>query len=334
MQKKTLILRQQRELGKASDLLVNGGLVVFPTETVYGLGANALDSNAVASIFKAKGRPQDNPLIVHFANILFMKKFGFQVNNLEKKLLSAFSPGPLTLILSRPDVFSDVVSGGLDTVAVRVPSHPMAMKLLELAKIPVAAPSANISGFPSPTNFDMAFRAMNGKADAIIDGGPCKIGLESSVIRVVNDKYIQILRPGGISHDLLREVAGHEVLIETITAPEEAKSSPGTRYPHYKPHAEVRIFNGDFHGQVSAQSVGLLLLQKSAKQAEIFHENFPAQKLQTRFFENIETYAREFYNTLTEMDKLNVELIYCEAVKNEGIGTALMNRMRRAAGLE
>ena len=332
MPKQTLILRRKEDLEQAARIIINGGLVVFPTETVYGLGANALDSTAVAKIFEAKGRPQDNPLIVHFADTALLKKFGFHLSVLEKRIFDSFSPGPLTLILDRPENFPSVVSGGLDTLAVRIPAHPVALEFFRLCQCPVAAPSANLSGKPSPTDFEMAFAAMNDRADAIIDGGACEVGLESTVIRVRNDTNIQVLRPGGISPVELQSVAGKNVQIISEKKLREGIHSPGTRYPHYKPRADVALFSESLEIQPSVRRATLLLIKNQSHMVSELKEKYPDTDFNVVVFKNTDAYAKEFYRVLTDADK--TDLIICQKVEEKGIGIALMNRMRRAAGVE
>ena len=266
--KNTLILKDilsdEKKLIKAAVTIQKGGLVVFPTETVYGLGADALNDRAVKSIFAAKGRPPDNPLIVHIAGVEDIETIA-EIDIIALKLFRVFSPGPLTIIMKKKKLVPDIVTAGLDTVAVRIPSHPVARKIISACGRPVAAPSANISGRPSPTNFSMAFSEMNGKVDVIIDGGDCNIGIESTVISI-NGKTVNILRPGVITGEMIKKALSGKITVRTVynNSEQSAPSSPGLKYSHYKPNADVYIVDDwekaiKFAGSVQA---GVLSLSK------------------------------------------------------------------------
>ena len=230
--KKTLILEADPQgLAAAGRIIRRGGLVVFPTETVYGLGANALDPVACAEIFRAKGRPQDNPLIVHTSSLMGLARLARELPPLAAVLAEAFLPGPLTLILPKTEEIPAEVTAGLSTVALRVPSDPVAREFLCQGHVPVAAPSANLSGKPSPTTFEMACEAMEGRADAIIRGEPSRVGLESTIVRVCGDG-IEILRPGGISEEAIREaVQTSPVRSVSLEGPGSPPPAPGIKYP-------------------------------------------------------------------------------------------------------
>lgn len=230
------------ELKKAADIIRNGGTVVFPTETVYGLGADAYNCRAVKNIFRAKGRPPDNPLIVHIAGIDDLCMVSSGIPDAAYYLFGKFSPGPLTLILEKNSKVSDLVTAGLPTIAVRIPSHPAAQALIKESGVPIAAPSANRSGRPSPTTFGMALSEMMGRVDAVIDGGDCEIGLESTVL-MIDGKIIRIARPGAVTVEMiensLKELHGYR--IEYSGLKEKRPVSPGMKYIHYKPRAEVYL---------------------------------------------------------------------------------------------
>ena len=233
------------EVEKAAQIIKNGGLVAMPTETVYGLAADALNGNAVANIFKAKGRPMDNPLIVHISDISQITGLVREFPENARRLAEKFWPGPLTIILPKSDNIPDEVSAGLDTVAVRFPSHPVAKALIG-ASCPLAAPSANLSGSPSPTTLRHVIDDMNGRIDAIIDGGDCAVGVESTVITLAEGKP-RILRPGGITAEQIRSVIGETDIDAAVTAPladGQKASSPGMKYKHYSPKAEVILLDG------------------------------------------------------------------------------------------
>lgn len=327
--KETLIIenpeKEIERLNKAIQFLKNGGVVVFPTETVYGLGANALDEKAVKKIFEIKGRPSDNPLIVHLYSIEMIYDVARDVPEIARLLIEKFSPGPITLILPKSKDIPDIVTAGLDTVAVRIPSHKVARKILKECGCPVAAPSANISGRPSPTTFEMAISEMNGRVDAIINGGDCDIGLESTVVEVV-DESIKILRPGGISEEEIKAVLPEKFIIVSAKSTSKDKvKSPGMKYAHYKPEADVVLCEKDEIEKAISnfkdKKIGLL----------IYRANFNSEKTKIIRFDSIEEYARMLYKSFYEMDKNGVEIIIAEKVEEKGIGRALMNRLIKAS---
>ncbi len=309
----------------ASRLLANGGLVVIPTETVYGLGANALDSRAVLSIFAAKGRPADNPLIVHLASVDQLATVTSRIPDAAKTLFSLFAPGPLTLVLPRTRCLPDEVTAGLDSVGIRIPSHPVARLLLSKCGLPIAAPSANRSGRVSPTNFAMACEEMDGRVDAIIDGGQCEVGLESTVAQVT-DSGVVILRPGAVTLEMIvLALPGFSV---SAVADDSAVSgkpvlSPGMKYAHYQPDAEVYVWSGGSIEEMNDPAqVGLIGLKGS------LGDSRPAFR---REYETLEAYSADFYAVLRECDRLGLKKIAAHEVSDEGIGRALMNRLRRAS---
>ena len=241
---KTLILNEN-EVEKAADIIKSGGLVAMPTETVYGLAANALDGKAVAKIFKAKGRPMDNPLIVHISDISQIYPLVREFPEKAKILAEKFWPGPFTIILPKSDIIPDEVSAGLDTVAIRFPSNKIAQALISKS-MPLAAPSANLSGSPSPTNARHVFDDMNGRINAIIDGGECEVGVESTVITLSTDTP-RLLRPGGITVEQLRKAIGNVIIDDAVLNPlksGEKAASPGMKYKHYAPKAHIILLEG------------------------------------------------------------------------------------------
>ena len=238
----TKIIHKHEELNEPAEILRNGGTVVFPTETVYGLGANALDPDAVKKIFIAKGRPSDNPLIVHIDNFEKIYELVEEVPENAKKLADAYWPGPMTLILKKKSVIPNEVSAGLATVGIRIPRDKIARRLIKLAGVPVAAPSANLSGSPSPTNFNHVMNDMYGRVDVIIEGENAEVGLESTVIDVTGD-IPTILRPGGITPEMIKDVCGDVIVDKKIDGANEGEKvkSPGMKYRHYSPKAEVYL---------------------------------------------------------------------------------------------
>ncbi len=321
----TDFLRSPEERERAAGILRSGGLVVMPTETVYGLAANALDPLAVASIFVAKGRPSDNPLIVHVASVDALDSVTLGASDAARELFARFSPGPLTLVLPRASHLPATVTGGLDTVGVRIPAHPAALALIEASALPLAAPSANRSGRVSPTSFAMARSEMAGRVDAIIDGGECAVGLESTVARVTEGAVV-ILRPGAITLEMIRgALPGHSVSFadEASFSSGAAAPSPGMRYAHYRPDAHVYCWRGgpiDGIGKRETRAVIGLSGCAAGVDATFVRE-----------FASVEEYSARFFATLSECDAAGVETIIAQAVGEEGLGAALMNRLRRAS---
>jgi L-threonylcarbamoyladenylate synthase len=323
-------------LTRAGELLRNGGLVVFPTETVYGLGADATDANAAKSIYAAKGRPSDNPLIVHIATPEDAVQYA-EVPLLYWKLAKAFMPGPLTVIMPVKDTIPSAVTAGLSTVAIRCPSHPIAHALLVAAKVPIAAPSANLSGSPSPTCASHVVDDMNGRVDMILDGGDCDIGVESTIVKIEPDERLTLLRPGGITKEMLEAVAGKINIAEAVLGalPEGAVAlSPGMKYRHYAPRASLYLLNGtsmQIANYVQAQPGNIAVLCYD-EDISIFEAFLPAEHCFS-FGErdNRSKQAKNLFFLLREMDKLNFDAIYAPLPPTDDIGMALYNRMIRAA---
>lgn len=313
---------------EAADILKNGGLVAVPTETVYGLAANALDENAVRRIFEAKGRPQDNPLIVHISDFEMLASLVIEVPELAKSLAARFWPGPLTMIFNKSEIIPNVTSGGLSTVAVRMPDNKATREIIRKCGFPLAAPSANTSGKPSPTTAEHVSDDMNGKIPLIIDGGECSVGVESTVICFADDK-IRILRPGGITPDQLSEFA--EVIVDkaVTTQPkaDERVLSPGMKYKHYSPKADVYIVNA--HGREFAEyclkrsesEPRLLALCAGTATGEIFLDYGRTSQEQ----------AQRLFSLLRKADDLGVKTVLVEMPSREGMGLAVYNRLLRAA---
>lgn len=340
-----------KQLDYAAQVLKSGGLVAFPTETVYGLGANALDQNAVKGIYKAKGRPSDNPLIVHIANTDSVRELTDSIPFVAPVLMEAFWPGPLTLVMPRSKKISDIITAGLDTVAIRMPSHPIAADLIRKAGIPVAAPSANSSGRPSPTLAKHVIEDLKGKVDVIIDGGISNVGVESTVLDITVTPPM-ILRPGGVTLEQLRSVLGAvcwdpaSVDVNAGASSEAslpAPRSPGMKYKHYSPKAALLLLQGDperVAAEVSKRaelyhregtSVGILNTDETASLYEpSLHTYCKIMSLGSR--ENPETLASNLFRCLREFDEKKVEMIMAETPDVNGIGQAVMNRLLKAAG--
>ena len=327
----TLILKDtEQDIKKAGEILKNGGLIAFPTETVYGLGANGLDEEAVSKVYKAKGRPSDNPMILHIAEISEIYDIAEELSEDGRKLVEAFWPGPLTVVVKRKPIVPDTTTGCLDTVGVRMPSDETARNLIKAAGVPIAAPSANLSGKPSPTMAEHVIKDMNGRIDGIICGGKCQVGIESTVVSVVGDTPV-ILRPGKITKEDMSKVLGKEVKIDPaieITNAKETKNhdfkpmAPGMKYRHYAPEAEMLVIEGD------EDKVKLEI----TKQKESLEKQ--GKKVGVIMFgsDNFEVAAHDLFADLRKMDDENVDYIIAGAVKSEGLGYAVMNRMLKSAG--
>ena len=319
-------------LSEIGALLKNGGTVAIPTETVYGLAANALDEAAVKNIFKAKGRPADNPLIVHIHDLAQWAPLVREIPPAAKKLAEAFWPGPLTVILKKAPCVPDVVSGGLDTVAVRMPSHPVARAILKECGVPLAAPSANRSGRPSPTDGASVREDLDGRIDAIVDAGPCSVGVESTVVSLVGD-VPRILRPGGVTPEMLRVVLGPVEIDAAVLhslADGQVAASPGMKYKHYAPEAQVVILKGDFAAYrafVQAhRSDGTLALcfeeERSLLDVPAVTYGKAADSL---------SQAQKLFDALREVDARGAKRVFARFPAQDGMGLAVLNRLVRAA---
>ena len=323
----TLLLgTDNKDLARASDIFRSGGLVAIPTETVYGLGANAFDKDACLKIFAAKGRPADNPLIVHIAYKSQLEDIVEEINDNAKKLMDAFWPGPLTIVMKKSVKIPYEVSAGLDTVAVRMPSHKIAKQLLDICGLPIAAPSANTSGKPSPTTAKHVLDDLNGKIDAIIDGGDCNVGLESTVIDVTED-IPKLLRPGGITYEQLCDILG-EVIKNYEFKDGEVPKSPGVKYKHYAPKAEVFVVKGSLVDFIKKE------YYKYDKIGVLCHSKYemPENCVVKYMGNKPEEYANTLFSHLRSFDDENVDVIFAEDVDDKGINLAVSNRLYKAAG--
>lgn len=326
-------------LAEAGEIIRKGGLVAFPTETVYGLGGDAMNPSASQKIYAAKGRPSDNPLIVHIWDYSQLEEIAATLPPEAKKLADAFWPGPMTLIVPKNDRIPYETTGGLDTVAVRMPSHPVARDFIRLSGRMIAAPSANTSGRPSPTTADHVWQDLNGKIEAIIDGGVVDIGLESTIVDL-SDEVPTILRPGYITKAMLEEVVD-EVRIDPGILSENEKirpKAPGMRYKHYAPKGDLTIINGSADAVVSyineatakaeseGKRVGIIATEETCK----LYTGGEVLTIGSR--EDEDAIAHNLYGILRSFDALGVEIIYSESFSTPRIGQAIMNRLFKAAG--
>ncbi|GAF21506.1 LOW QUALITY PROTEIN: YrdC/Sua5 family protein [Bacillus sp. JCM 19047] len=301
-------------------------LIAFPTETVYGLGANALSDEAVSKIFYAKGRPSDNPLIVHIGDKTQLNELVADIPEVADRLMEPFGPGALTLIFKAKPVLSTHVTAGLETVGIRMPSNPVARAFLKACQLPIAAPSANQSGRPSPTTAAHVLQDLNGRIDGVIDGGQTGIGLESTVLSIVEDTPV-LYRPGGVTKEEIEGVVGPIGVDKALVSTNEQPKSPGMKYTHYAPEADVYIVEEPkhFHSAIQrAKASGLrvgVLASESYKEA---HESIVVHSLYDL--------AQTFYYTLRLFDEKAVTVIFVEAVPTLGVGAAIMNRLEKAAG--
>ena len=328
-----------KKMQEAGDLIAAGELVAFPTETVYGLGGDALHPDAAKKIYEAKGRPSDNPLIVHIADVSDLDRIGKDVPIQAKKLAEAFWPGPLTIIVWKKDEVPFATTGGLHTVAVRMPNHPVALELIRKSGKLIAAPSANTSGRPSPTEASHVMGDLEGRIAMVLDGGPVGIGIESTIIDLT-EPVPMILRPGYITPEMLSDVLGEEVIIDPgiIAADDTTKpKAPGMKYKHYAPKADMVIVDGEKNAvvqkinaltkdaHVDGKKVAVIATEetKDAYTADVVL-NIGAR-------EDEDSIARHMYKILRECDKLDVEVIFSESFKTPRIGQAIMNRLLKAA---
>lgn len=324
------------ELKKQAELLKEGKTVIFPTETVYGLGANALDENAVKKIYEAKGRPSDNPLIVHIYDREEVRDLAKDISNKAEIVMDKFWPGPITIILNKKDIVPNTTSGGLDTVAIRMPSHKIARELIKQSGLPIAAPSANISGRPSPTKGNHVKEEMDGRVSGIVLGGNCDFGLESTVLDLTGEVPM-ILRPGSITKEDLEEVLGEVLVDPSLLKKEDNKKAkaPGMKYTHYSPDADVYIVSGKDKDVINKINQiirensengiksGVMCVEKNKKlyEGEVISLG-----------NTLEEVGSNLFDVLREMDKRNVDIVYSEAFEMTGVGQAIMNRLLKSAG--
>lgn len=326
-----ILSTSEYDIALAGEIIAKGGLVAFPTETVYGLGADALNENAVKSIYAAKGRPSDNPLIVHICEKEDIVPLVKEVTPKARALMDAFFPGPLTIILPKSDRVGNVVSGGLDTVAVRMPQNEIARRLIRASGCPVAAPSANTSGLPSPTRAKYVIEDMNGKIDAIIDGGDCEFGVESTVITLAGD-VPTILRPGAVTKEMIESVIGKTEVARAVLEGmknDEVAASPGMKYKHYAPKAQVVIVDAEkeaYENFVNSRGNAFALCFEG--------DNVTVDKV-TYGRENDDlSQARELFDALRQLDEMGAKKVYARIPHTTGVGMAVYNRLIRAAAFK
>ncbi|MCW4008735.1 MAG: L-threonylcarbamoyladenylate synthase [Candidatus Bathyarchaeota archaeon] len=345
--KQTLVLKVNpnkpsiKKVKVAADIIRKGGLVAFPTETVYGLGADAMNPDAVLALFKAKNRPLDNPPIVHIENMNTVYELTEHVPPKAELLMRQFWPGPLTLIFKRSKRVPEITVAGLETVAIRMPQHTVALALIKESGCAIAAPSANLAGKPSPTSAKHVLADLGGRIDAILDGGSTRIGVESTVLDLSVDPP-QVLRPGGTPVEALRKVLGdvrlHPFVVAEEEVPIEKARSPGMRHRHYAPNAKVILVEGALHAVIAkikeltdlyrlkGVKVGVLATDETIAN----YEADVVKSLGSRF--NLEAIAQNLFTLLREFDDEGVAIIIAESVPSEGLGLAVMNRLRKASG--
>ena len=344
---KTLVLKVDSEepdvekIHVAADFIKRGGLVAFPTETVYGLGANALNAEAVLALFEAKKRPLDNPPIVHVCDVKDVCRLAETVPSQAEALMERFWPGPLTLIFKRSDVVPDVTVAGLDTIAVRMPRHNVALALIRESNCPIAAPSANLAGRPSPTSAEHVLDDLGGRIGAVLDAGPTVVGVESTVLDLTVDPP-QVLRPGGTTFEVLREVLGRVELNPAVTAEKalrmEKVRSPGLRHKHYAPDAEVVVVEGEVDAVVAKVDELVKLYREDGRRVGVLATDETVSRYSADVVKSLGSrgdlavVARNLFRLLREFDLEGVDVIVAEGVPAEGLGLAVMNRLRKASG--
>lgn len=324
-------------LREAAEIIRIGGLVAFPTETVYGLGANALDPEAVKKIFLAKGRPADNPLIVHISDRDYVHELAKKVPQEAKALIRKFFPGPLTIVLEKKPIVPDETTANLPTVAVRMPNHKIALGLIKESGTPVAAPSANKAGRPSPTRAQHVLQDLGGQVDLIIDGGPTRFGLESTVVDLTV-KPPELLRPGAVTLEMLREVLGavqiHPSVSQQVAWRDVVARSPGMKYRHYAPKAELLVVVGDRRDV--QRKIEQLIQDFSLKNMRIGVATTTGKQYRVSHLESLgkskQEIAKGLFDILRRFDETEVDVIFAEGVDEEGLGLAIMNRLKKASG--
>ncbi|ENH97984.1 hypothetical protein J416_02706 [Gracilibacillus halophilus YIM-C55.5] len=321
----------EETIDEAAQLIRQGEVIAFPTETVYGLGADATNEQAVRKIFQAKGRPADNPLIIHVHDNKQIARYVTDIPRVAQQMMDAFMPGPLTVILKSNGTVAPTVTAGMDTVAIRVPDHAVARQFIEATQLPLAAPSANLSGKPSPTTAEHVDQDLNTRIAGIIDGGATGVGVESTVVDCTSDVPI-ILRPGGITKDMLQDVVGQVTYDDAIQTDDQPKA-PGMKYQHYQPDAPLRLIDGDqafFQQQIDA-------LEKQGKTVGVIASEPLASQLRTNYLyrcgqrNDLSTVAAKLYYALRYFNQMEMDIILSETYPFEGIGQAIMNRLTKAA---
>lgn len=321
-------------VSRGAEIIKSGGLLGIPTETVYGLGANGLNPDAVLKIFEAKGRPQDNPLILHVSGPQQVETFCHDIPEATWTLMDKFWPGPLTLVLPAREIVPRRTTAGLDTVAIRCPASDLTRAIIEAAGVPIAAPSANISGKPSPTTAAHVLHDMDGKINAIVDGGPCTVGVESTIVDLTGDAP-RLLRPGGVTPNMLRAVLGELIIDRAVLgeiAADTVVRAPGMKYTHYTPAGQVIIVTGSPEGAARYIKKRLTGQDKVLCFSEELHL-YPAECAMAYGTESQpETLARGLFAALRELDRDDIKTIYARCPTDGGEGFAVANRLKKAAG--
>lgn len=329
---KTLYLKSN-ETEKAAEIIKNSGIVAIPTETVYGLAANVFDEEAIKKIFLAKGRPSDNPLIVHIAEINDIYQIVSDFPDKAKKLAKRFWPGPLTMILPKKLVIPSIVTANMNSVAVRFPSHRLAQEIIKKSGVPLVAPSANASGSPSPTNLNHVLNDLKGKIDAVLDGGNCSVGLESTVISIAEEAP-RLLRPGAVTPNDIKEVIGEIVIDSSVYSKLGSKEkviSPGTKYKHYSPKAKLILVKAssekyaEFVNSKSYENLLALCFDEDISQLNVPYISYGSKN-------DYSAQANKLFESLRKADDKKASIIYAHACEIEGMGIAVYNRLIRAAG--
>lgn len=326
----------KEKINKAGTIIRDGGLVAFPTETVYGLGANALCESAVKSTFIAKGRPSDNPLIIHITDKNDILKIAREFPPMAKKLVDAFSPGAFTIILKKQYNIPECVTAGLDTVAIRIPSNPVARELITAAGVPISAPSANVSGKPSPTEAKHVIADMDGRIDCIIDGGSCDVGIESTVVDATGE-YPIILRPGGVTFDDIKKICPDvridRHIIDSVTVTDTPRS-PGMKYKHYSPDADVVVVEGELdnvyrkilslieENKNTGKKIGVMTMTNNTYDADCILNVGTSNK----------DYAKNLFAKLREFDDNKIDIVFAEFCDLDDYGLSVKNRLYKSAG--
>ncbi|CUT03855.1 L-threonylcarbamoyladenylate synthase [Candidatus Chrysopegis kryptomonas] len=315
------VIANDENIKLAGSIIKKGGLVAFPTETVYGLGADALNPYAVAKIFEVKNRPKFDPLIVHISKFNWLEKLTEKIDEQALKLIEKFWPGPLTLVLPKSEIVPDIVTAGLKSVAIRMPSHPVALALIDSAETPISAPSANPFGYISPTTADHVEKQLGDKIDLILDGGKCPIGVESTVLSLLDEPTI--LRPGGLPIEEIEKVIG-KVKIQTKS---EKILSPGQLQTHYSPRTPVKIFSSiEEILDKRIENAGILLFKKYDFEVKAKHVEILSEK------GDLVEAASNLFSALHRLDEAGVDVIYAQEVPEVGLGIAIMDRLRKASG--
>lgn len=331
----------EKEIQEAAEIIKNGGTVVFPTETVYGLGADGLNSEAVKKIFEAKGRPQDNPLIIHVSS-KDLNLYAEEVPQIANKLVEKFWPGPLTIILKKKDIVPNETSASLDSMGIRMPNNEIALKLIELSETTIAAPSANISGRPSPTDLQRCVEDLDGKVDCILGGEQSDIGVESTIVDCTVNPPL-VLRPGGVTLEMLREIDPNiniDPAIMKKPEPNLKPKAPGMKYRHYAPKAKVTIVSGNKKNTIEKikemvhyniekkKKVCILTVDENEKE---YSEGI---KISLGSLNDLSTVARNLFETLRKCDDIGADVVFAESFEQKGVGIAIMNRLNKAAGFD